>query len=70
VTLREPIPETPREFYGVRFTRLTNRLQEARPPAWLGLVDWAIVSVFASAGLWTFVRALRHAVEIARMAGR
>jgi hypothetical protein len=70
VILREPIPEIPCEFSGVRFTRLTNRLQEPRAPVWLGWIGWAVVSVFAAAGLWTFVRALQHAVEIARMVGR
>lgn len=70
MTYRFPIHETPREFEGVRFTRLTNRLKEPRAPVWLGWIGWAVVSVFASAGLWTFVRALQHAVEIARMVGR
>jgi hypothetical protein len=67
---REPVPETPREFSGLRMTRLTNRMQEPRPPAWLGWIGWAVVSIFASAALWTFVRALQNAIDIARMAGR
>jgi Sec-independent protein translocase protein TatA len=58
MTYRFPVPETPRE------TRLTNRMQEPRPPAWLMWIGWVVIVVFGAAGLWTIVRAVQHAMEI------
>jgi hypothetical protein len=52
---REPVPETPREFSGLRMTRLTNRMKEPRPPAWLGWLGWFIIGLFGGGALWTML---------------
>jgi hypothetical protein len=55
VTYRFPVPETPREFSGLRMTRLTNRMQEPRPPAWLAWIGWTIIGLFGGGVLWTML---------------
>jgi hypothetical protein len=36
-------------------TRLTNRMKEPRPPAWLGWIGWFIIGLFGSGVLWTIL---------------